>query len=112
MIKILDAVSIAPEKLTKYLLTKRPRNDKSKWLASAGYTLDNWRVLEKNIREQILSMEASPKEITDYGQLYEIRGNIKGPAGKTLAVVTILMNELETGKTKFITMYPDRKRNS
>ena len=41
---------IAPEKLTQYLLVVRKRNDKSKWLAQAGYALENWRELEKHLR--------------------------------------------------------------
>jgi len=41
---------IAPKKLTQYLLVVRKRNDKSKWLAQAGYVLENWRELEKDLR--------------------------------------------------------------
>jgi hypothetical protein len=64
--------SISPEKLMQYLLTPRKRNDKSKWLAQAGYRLENWRVLENDLRMQILSLDASPSELTIYGQTYEI----------------------------------------
>lgn len=37
---------IAPEKLTQYLLVQRPRNDKSGFLARAGYDMSNWSLLE------------------------------------------------------------------
>ena len=99
---------IAPEKLTQYLLIVRKRNDKSKWLAQAGYTFENWRVLEKDLRLQILSLEALPTESTAYGQMYEIRGDLTGPNDKTLAVVTVWMMETATGVAKFITMYPSK----
>lgn len=101
---------IAAEKLTEYLLVLRKRNDKSKWLAQAGYTLDNWQVLENDLRTQILSLEASPVDLTHYGQTYEIKGSLTGPNGEFLAVCTVWMVESATGVTKFITMYPDRGR--
>lgn len=108
--KLPEDTLIAQEKLTKYLLTKRKRNDKSQWLVKAGYTLENWKVLENNLREQILSMDAIRAEDTEYGQMYEIRGRLVGSNGKSLAVCTIWMTERASGRTKFITMYPDKKR--
>ena len=101
---------IAHEKLTQYLLALRKRNDKSQWLAQAGYTIENWQVLENDIRNQISSANATPIEKTEYGQLYEISRNLIGPNGKSLPVCTIWMTETATGITKFITMYPDKRR--
>ena len=108
--KLPEETVIAQEKLTKYLLVKRKRNDKSQWLANAGYALENWKILEDDLREQILSTNAIPLENTEYGQMYEIKGKLVGPNGKSLAVCTIWMTESATGKTKFITMYPDKRR--
>jgi hypothetical protein len=106
--KLPDNTLIAPEKLTQYLLVLKKRNDKSKWLAQAGYTLENSQELENDLRLQILSLEATPTESTLYGQMYEIRGDLTGPNGQTLAVVTIWITETATRVTKFITMYPDK----
>jgi hypothetical protein len=106
--KLPDNTLIAPEKLTQYLLVLKKRNDKSKWLAQIGYTLENWQDLENDLRLQILSLEATAIETTQYGQTYEIRDNLTGPNGKTVVVVTIWMTEIATGVTKFITMYPDK----
>jgi hypothetical protein len=99
---------IATEKLTQYLLTLRRHNDKSLWLYRAGYTIKNWQLLEKDLRRQIISLDAIPTENTRYGQMYEIKGNLIGPNGKTLSVCTIWMTETATGDTKFITMYPQK----
>ena len=110
--KLPEETLIAQEKLTKYLLVLRKRNDKSQWLARAGYALENWKVLENDLSEQILSADATPTENTKYGQMYEIRGKLVCPNGKSLAVCTIWMTESATGKTKFITMYPDKRRSS
>ncbi|MFM6401554.1 DUF6883 domain-containing protein, partial [Planktothrix sp.] len=46
---------IAESKLTQYLLVPLPKDDKSKFLAQAGYTLDNWQQLEQDLRNQILT---------------------------------------------------------
>ena len=102
---------IAQEKLIQYLLVQRKRNDKSQWLAKAGYTLENWRLLENDLRNQILSLDAILIENTRYGQMYEIKGKLTGPNGKSLTVCTMWMAENETGNTKFITMYPDKGRS-
>ena len=51
--------AIIPEpKLTKYLLVFKPRNDKSKFLAQAGFTLENWQALKTAIENLIESVEA------------------------------------------------------
>lgn len=100
---------IAPEKLTQYLLVPQRRSDKSGWLAHAGYFADNWRILERDLRTQILVLDAQPLEGTIYGQMYEITGHLKGPNGQLLSVRTIWMTETATGVTEFITLYPARR---
>jgi hypothetical protein len=105
-----DAV-IAPAKLTQYLLVQRTSDDKSKFLAQAGYTLDNWQRLELDLREQILPLEATATgEQNRFGDVYEIQGNLLGPNGTTIAVITIWMLEYSSGITKFITLFPSRRR--
>ncbi len=104
-----DAV-IAPAKLTKYLLVWRDADDKSKFLAQAGYGQENWQKLESDLRNQILPLEAVPSdEPNRFGDVYEIRGVLRGVNGVNLAVVTIWMLEYETQQTKFITLYPDKE---
>ena len=105
--KLPSDTQIAMEKLTSYLLVKRPVGDKSEFLR-AGYTLDNSQRLEEDIRRQILTRDASLIERTIYGELYEIRGSLTGPGGTTVNVKTVWMQELKTGITKFITLYPDK----
>lgn len=59
--------AIAKTKLRNYLLVLLPKDDKSQFLAQAGYILDNWQQLEQDLREQIPSLEAVPTEETPYG---------------------------------------------
>jgi hypothetical protein len=99
---------IAPEKLTRYLLVERKIGDKSNFLKQGGYTQDNWEQLERDIRQQILPEDAVLIEENDYGQLFEIRASLRGPAGTTLKVKSVWMQESESGMTKFITLYPGK----
>jgi hypothetical protein len=109
-VKLSRDATIAPAKLNLYLLVWRSVDDKSKFLAQAGYGLGNWTQLETDLRDQILSLEAVPSsESNRFGQVYEIRGNLVGPNGLSLAIWTIWMVEFETGVTKFITLSPDRR---
>lgn len=101
---------IADEKIQEYLLFPRKRNDKSKWLAEAGYTMENWRELKKDIQEQLLILEATFVEETSYGRMFEIKGELTGPNLKILSVRSFWISETNSGLTKFVTMYPDRKR--
>ena len=100
---------IAREKLTGYLLRKLPENDKSGFLAQAGYTLDNAGRLEIDLRNQVLTQEAAFMEPTEYGDKYSIRGELTGPNGRALKVITIWMTENATGQTKLITLYPAKE---
>ncbi len=104
-----DAI-IASAKLTNYLLIYRSADDKSKFLSQAGYSLDNWQQLEADLRNQILTLEAMPSEETNrFGDVYEIRGILKGPNGLSLSIIVIWMTEYETGRTKFVTLYPNKE---
>ena len=100
---------IAQTKLTEYLLKFRREDDKSLFLGSAGYKLDNWPELEKDLRQQILPLEAIQYEQTSYGDKYKLRGTLSGPNGKNLHVVTIWMIELQSQQTKFITLFPNKE---
>jgi len=97
---------IASTKLRDYLLAQRQRNDKSKWLHQAGYTADNWRRLEADLRQQVLPLEAELDEDNRYGLVYRIEAELVGPNGRRLRVLSIWMTEHETGQTKLITLYP------
>ncbi len=103
-----DAV-IAQTKLTAYLLVPLPKDDKSKFLAQAGYMLDNWQQLECDLREQVLSKPAELVEVTRYGEKYVIRASLTGVNGVELNVVTIW---IVTGfVTKFVTLVPNKGGN-
>ena len=101
---------IAPEKLISYLLVKQARGDKSAFLATAGYTLENSEQLLHDLRTQVLPHNAVLLEKTKFGQFYEIRASLVGPNGIALRIRSIWMKEHLSGLTKFITLMPDRER--
>ena len=100
---------IARAKVANYLLQWRPENDKSQFLALAGYTAEHVDRLLEDIRNQLLPLEAEFEETTEYGDKYRIAGTLTGPNGRPLRVVSIWMTETASGLTKFITLYPAKE---
>jgi hypothetical protein len=89
-----------------YLLVPLPKDDKSKFLAQAGYTLENWQQLEQGIRNQILSQPAEFLETTRYGRKYCIHDTLQGVNKVEISVLTIWMVTQDT--TRFVTLVPNR----
>ncbi|MFM2314999.1 MAG: hypothetical protein RLZZ04_4275 [Cyanobacteriota bacterium] len=100
-----DAV-IPEAKLTRYLLVYKPRNDKSQFLAQAGFTLDNWQVLKIAIQQLNQSVEAKVDRTDEYGTFYNVKGELQGVNGINLSVVTIWLERKSDGKFQFITLVP------
>jgi hypothetical protein len=104
-----ESAIIAEEKLTQYLLVLLPKDDKSKFLAQAGYTLDNWQQLEQDLRAQVLTQSAEFVGTTRYGEKYFVRARLRGSNGVELSVLTVWM--VENGTTRFVTLVPDKGAN-
>ena len=99
--------AIIPEaKLTKYLLVFKPRNDKSQFLAQAGFTLDNWETLKIALQQLNQSVEAEADRTDEYGTFYNVSGELQGVNGINLSVVTIWLERKSDGKFQFITLVP------
>lgn len=105
--KIPSDALIAPQKLTRYLLAPRPKNDKSRFLARAGFTLANPHALEAAIRQIISDNEAIFERENEYGAFYQVRGELQGPGG-ILTVVTIWLLQDVNGEFRFVTLKPAR----
>jgi hypothetical protein len=95
---------ISQKKLTEYLLIPLSKDDKSQYLAQGGYTLDNWQQLEKDLREQILTLEAEPTLKTKYGQKYQIIGSLICSNGVILYIKTIWI--VTETITQLVTLFP------
>ncbi len=100
-------VVIPSEKLTRYLLIPRVRNDKSKFLGQAGFTTENPAVLEQAIRDLIARNDVVQERENRYGIFYRVSGELVGPSG-ILSVVTIWIVRAIDGKFRFVTLKPDK----
>ena len=101
--------AIIPEaKLTKYLLAFKPRNDKSRFLAKAGFTVENSQRLKLAIQQLSRSQEAIPDRINEYGTFYSVSGTLQGINGIDLLVVTIWLERKTDNKFQFITLKPGK----
>jgi hypothetical protein len=105
----LPADAIVPdEKLQKYLLVPREENDKSCFLALAGYSLANWKTLRKDLLTLAQTYPIRLSETTVFGTKYVVSGTLVGPNGYELHIITIWMTLKATAETRFITLYPDQ----
>ena len=107
--KLAGNVVIAEEKLTQYLLVWRARNDKSGYLAQAGYELSNWDVLEGDLRRLAETAEAESEGSTLFGEFLSARGELRSPKGVILKVKTVWIRLAEANETRFVTLIPDKE---
>jgi hypothetical protein len=100
---------IAQDKLCDYLLNLGHRRgaSKAKLLHSMGYSVDEWRQLEADIRTQHLEAEIDCESQSEYGQRYEIVAPLHGPGGRTIAFRSIWQIDEGTECPRLITMYPE-----
>lgn len=104
--KITNDAIISESKFTEYLLVFKPRNDKSQFLAQAGYTIENWQPLKKAILKINQSAEAIEDRTNEYGTFYNVYGELQGVNGVNLSVVTIWLRRKRDNKFQFITLKP------
>jgi len=104
--KIPDDAIIPDAKLMRYLLVPKARNDKSKFLAQAGFTLNNPDVLKGALRSLAKAHLATEDDRNEYGTFYLVRGQLVGLNGVTLSVVTIWLQRQVDNQYQFITLKP------
>ena len=104
-----DAI-IPMEKLTSYLLVPREWDDKSKFLAQAGFTRENPHWLLSAIRELAAAAEAEEDRVDQYGVFLRAEGSLLGPNGRRLSVVTIWLRWHLDGQVRFVTLKPLKEK--
>lgn len=105
--KLQGSILIPDDKLTKYLLVPRLEDDKSKFLAQAGFTANNPDQLKQAILKLIETHDAISDRQDKYGTYYLVEGSLIGPHG-TLAVVTVWIERTADGIIQFVTLKPKR----
>ena len=107
-----DQAAIEPAKLYGYLLApSHPIGRfKAAFFLSLGYTSDNWRRLEVDLRSQHLSQEATPEAPAMYGRKYTIRARLEGPLGVSADTVSVWVVRTGEEFPRFVTAYPEGGR--
>ena len=108
-VKIPPDAIIPDDKLTRYLLVPREQDDKSKFLAQAGFTADNPEQLKLAIRQLAEQVEALEDRSNEYGIFYRVEGQLTGVNDSNLSVITIWLNRKGDGKFQFITLKPKKE---
>ncbi len=89
-------------------MVPRIKDDKSKFLAQAGFTRDNPDDLLYAIRQLVLTNDALEDNINEYGVFYTVEGNLQGLNGRSLLVVTVWLQSINDGNFRFITLKPKK----
>lgn len=102
---------IAPEKLRDYILNlSNPDGEsKARYLMQIGYKQTQWQVLEKDLREQHLSLEALPGKQSIYGVKYEIVAPLAGPNGQRRWIRSVWMIRKGESVARFVTLIPEKQ---
>ncbi|MDZ4339396.1 MAG: adhesin [candidate division NC10 bacterium] len=103
-----DRAVIEPAKIQDYLLsTSHPVGRfKAPFFISLGYTSSDWHRLEADLRDLAILGDAEPGQDSPYGQKYQIRGTLTGPAGKSANVVTVWIILSGGDVPQFVTAFP------
>jgi hypothetical protein len=94
--------------LTLYLLQPRPWDDKSKFLAQAGFSLHAPSILEDAIRRTAAYFDAVEDGNNEYGTFFRVEGLLQGPIGRSLHVALIWLQWKSDGTFHFVTLKPLR----
>ncbi len=108
--KIPADATIPFEKISNYLLVAREWDDKSKLLARVGFTQENPDRLLRAIRELAAGAEAVEDRMNEYGVFLRAEGELQGPNGRTLPVVTIWIRWHTDGLVRFVTLKPRKEK--
>jgi hypothetical protein len=110
--KIPDDAIIPDSKIAHYLLVLKAKDDKSQFLAQAGFTQNNPNLLKAAIRELANNCEAIPDTKNEYGQFFLAIGKITGLDNCQLSVITVWVQRAVDQKFQFITLKPYKEKKS
>jgi hypothetical protein len=103
-----DRAVIEPAKLHDYLLSRTHPIGRFKavFFQALGYSSENWRRLDADLRSQHLSKDADD-EATPYGRKFVIRATLVGPSGASVVLVSVWVVRAGEDFARFVTAYPE-----
>jgi hypothetical protein len=99
---------IQDRKLTNYLLVYQDVDDKSEFLAMAGYRLQNWQRLKQDILRAVEGAEVEAEILTDWGVRFRVKSEWAGVNGCVLRAITIWQQDEGAEEIRLVTLYPDK----
>lgn len=98
---------IETEKLRGYILSSAHPvgRFKAAFFRRLGYSAENWEVFARSLRNLILTQEAREAEESQYGKKFVVEGNLAGPSGGTVQIVTVWIILKDEEAPIFITAY-------
>jgi len=103
-----ESATISRSKICDYLLssTHPIGRFKAAFFSVLGYSTDKWERLQKDLLQIASSGEAVAGQVSPYGEKYEVRGTLVGPAGRQARLVTVWI--VVKGETcpQLVTAYP------
>jgi hypothetical protein len=85
----------------------KTRNDKSRFLAQAGFTQENPEALRLAIQRQVMDKEAIKEKSNEYGTFYQVTGELIGINDVRLSVITVWLQRQIDDKFQFVTLKPN-----
>lgn len=103
-----DQAVVSADKICEYLLSDAHPVGRFKavFFAGLGYSAAEWEVLAADLRVHAVENPALASETNEYGQKYEIRGTMAGPAGKVAVVVAVWIVLHGEDYPRFVTAFP------
>src|SRR3972149_6169476 len=99
---------IPAAKLRDYILsqTHPVGRYKAAFFEGLGYKREEWQVLDRDLREQHLSLDALEVEGNEFGRKFIIQGPFSGPAGVADMLVSVWIVLYDESAPRFVTAYP------
>lgn len=103
-----EHATIAPEKITAYLLVPEHRDNRGKaaFFFRYGFTMDAWETLAAALVAHGRAYPVTEMRRRPHGTLYEVTGNMAMPDGRMRRVLTAWFIPNEGGAPRFVTAYP------
>jgi len=103
-----DHAVVDDAKVRDYLLsTTHPVGKfKAAFFRALGYTSTDWPRLRDDLVDVARAGDAEPTDATEYGQKYEMRATITGPAPRSATVVTVWIVREDEDFPRLVTVYP------
>ena len=99
---------VEPTKIRDYLLSaSHPVGRfKAQFFVALGYSQERWDILAADLKRHAEVGIATEREMSPYGQKFEVRGRLVGPSGRTAEIISVWMILRGMDAPKLITAFP------